>query len=64
MTRCLIHSERKAMLEAERIQREREEYEASLPWIFRISARFETWALIGFLEIVSLAMLAKIVGLV
>ena len=42
----LCYAERMRRLNAERMERERIAYEASLPWIFRISARIEVWALI------------------
>lgn len=48
-------------LEADRRARAAEAYEASLPWVIRISTRLEVWVLVAAAELAALSYLAGII---
>ena len=61
--RDLAFQARRAALEADRRAREAEAYEASLPWLFRVSAKVEVWGLIVLAEVSALGILVYLVGM-
>ena len=61
--RDLHYQARREALEADRRAREAAAYEASLPWLFRVSAKVETWGLIVLAEVASLGALVYITGM-
>lgn len=56
--KCICYAERRAKLASERSAKEREEFEANQPLMFRISARIEVWALVLTAEAAALAFAA------
>ena len=61
--RDLAFKARREAFEADRRAREAATYEASLPWLFRASARVETWGLIALAEVASLGALVYLTGM-